>query len=52
MVARSCFDCRCAARVSRLVEVGLNDDWRKHLVTIRQCYSRRPYWPTISSMVE
>jgi hypothetical protein len=46
---------RLPLRGSRLAiwsEVGLNDDWRKHLVTIRQCYSRRPHWRTISSVVE
>jgi len=46
---------RLPLRGSRLAlwsEVGLNDDWRKHLVTITQCYSKRPHWRAISSMIE
>jgi hypothetical protein len=33
-------------------EAGLNDGWRRHLVTISQSYSKRPYWPAIKPTVE
>jgi WbqC-like protein family len=32
-------------------EAGLNEGWRRHLETIRQCYSKGPHWKTISAMV-
>jgi hypothetical protein len=33
-------------------EAGLNEGWRKHLTSIRRCYSRRPYWKAISEVVD
>ena len=46
---------RLPLRGSRLAlwsEAGVQPDWRKHLMTIRQCYSRRPHWNAVGQAVE
>lgn len=46
---------RLPLRGSRLVlwsEAGAQPAWRRHMVTIRQCYSKRPHWNTVARTVE
>jgi hypothetical protein len=46
---------RLPLRGSRLVlwrEAGVQPAWRRHMVTIRQCYAKRPHWATVAPMVE
>ena len=39
-------------RLALWSEAGVQPDWRKHLMTIRQCYSRRPHWSAVEQAVE
>jgi hypothetical protein len=46
---------RLPLRGSRLAswsEAGVQPTWRGHMKTIRQCYSKRPYWNTLAPSVE
>ena len=46
---------RLPLRGSRLAlwsEAGVQPSWRRHMVTIRQCYSKRPHWNTLAQTVE
>lgn len=46
---------RLPLKGSRLVlwsEAGVQPTWRRHLVTIRHCYSKRPHWNTVAQTVE
>ena len=46
---------RLPLRGSRLAlwsEAGVQPGWRRHLVTIRHCYRKRPYWNAIAPAVE
>jgi WbqC-like protein family len=46
---------RLPLKGSRLVlwsEAGVQPAWRQHLVTIRQCYSRRQHWAAVAQAVE
>jgi hypothetical protein len=46
---------RLPLRGSRLAlwsDAGLNTGWQRHLTTITQCYSKRPYWPVIEPVVQ
>ncbi len=40
------------SRLSLWSEAGVQPAWSRHMVTIRQCYSKRPYWHTIVEQVE
>jgi WbqC-like protein family len=40
------------SRLALWSEAGVQPAWRKHMVTIRHCYSKRPYWNTIAQAVE
>jgi hypothetical protein len=46
---------RLPLKGSRLVlwsEAGVQPTWRRHLVTIRHCYAKRPHWNTVAQTVE
>jgi len=46
---------RLPLKGSRLVlwsEAGVQPTWRRHMVTIRQCYGKRPHWKAIEQTVE
>jgi hypothetical protein len=46
---------RLPLRGSRLAlwsEAGVQPAWRRQVVTIRHCYSKRPYWDAIAETVE
>jgi hypothetical protein len=40
------------SRLSLWSEAGVQPTWRRHMVTIRQCYSKRPHWNAIAQAVE
>ena len=40
------------SRLALWSEAGVQPTWRRQLVTIRHCYSKRPYWDTIAQTVE
>jgi WbqC-like protein family len=42
----------CGSRLALWSEARINEGWRKHLVTITQCYSKRRYWTTVKPMIE
>jgi hypothetical protein len=39
-------------RLALWSEAGVQPQWRKHMLTIRQCYSKRPYWSAAEQAVE
>lgn len=46
---------RLPLKGSRLVlwsQAGVQPTWRRHMVTIRQCYAKRPHWNTVAQTVE
>ena len=46
---------RLPLRGSRLAlwsQAGVQPDWRRHLLTIRHCYAKRPHWPALGPAVE
>jgi WbqC-like protein family len=46
---------RLPLRGSRLAlwsEAGVQPAWRRHAVTIRHCYAKRPYWDKVAQAVE
>ncbi len=40
------------SRLSLWSEAGVQPTWRRHMVTIRHCYSKRPHWNVIAQTVE
>jgi WbqC-like protein len=40
------------SRLALWSEAGVQPTWHRHIKTIRQCYSKRPYWNTIAREVE
>jgi hypothetical protein len=40
------------SRLSLWSEAGVQPTWRKHIVTIRQCYTKRPHWSAVAQAVE
>jgi WbqC-like protein family len=40
------------SRLSLWSEAGVQPTWPRHMVTIRQCYSKRPHWNAIAPAVE
>jgi WbqC-like protein family len=40
------------SRLALWSEAGVQPTWRRHMVTIRQCYSKRPHWNTVAPVVE
>jgi len=46
---------RLPLRGSRLAlwsQAGVQPDWRRHVLTIRHCYAKRPHWDTVAQAVE
>jgi len=46
---------RLPLRGSRLAlwsEAGVQPTWRRHMVTIRHCYVKRPYWSMVAPAIE
>lgn len=40
------------SRLALWSQAGVQPDWRRHLVTIRHCYAKRPQWATLEPVVE
>jgi WbqC-like protein family len=40
------------SRLALWSEAGVQPTWRRHMVTIRHCYSKRPHWNTVAPTVE
>jgi hypothetical protein len=40
------------SRLALWSEAGVQPTWRRHLVTIRHCYAKRPHWKAIAQTVE
>jgi len=40
------------SRLALWSEAGVQPEWQRHMMTIRQCYSRRPHWKAVEQTVE
>lgn len=40
------------SRLALWSEAGVQPTWRRHITTIRHCYSKRPHWGTIADLVD
>jgi hypothetical protein len=40
------------SRLALWSEAGVQPMWRRHMVTIRHCYAKRPHWNTVAQTVE